>query len=84
MDPATVAVIGVVGASSAFQIDSAPPEKKPKKEKVPSKSKKSVDTSTTDSKISVLDQKWSERFTGYMTQVGEECKRGLCDLQSSG
>ena len=41
VDPATVAVIGVVGDSSASQIDSAPPEKKPKKEKVPSKSKKS-------------------------------------------
>ena len=62
MDPASVAVIGVVGDSSASKIDSAPPEKKPKKEKAPSKPKKSVDTSTTDSKISDLDQKWSERF----------------------
>ena len=62
MDPASVAVIGVVGDSSAAKIDSAPPEKKPKKEKVPAKPKKSVDTSTTDSKISELDQKWSERL----------------------
>ena len=59
---AKVAVIGVVGDSSVSQVDSAPPEKKPKKDKIPLKSKKSVDTSATDSKISELDQKWLERF----------------------
>ena len=40
-----------------------PPEKKPKKDKAPSKGKKSVESSSTDSKISQLDEKWSERFS---------------------
>ena len=39
-----------------------PPEKKHKKDKAPSKGKKSVESTSTDSKISQLDEKWSERF----------------------
>ena len=62
VDPSSVEVIGVVGDSQSSQVDSAPPEKKTKKDKLPSKSKKPVESSSTDSKISELDQKWSERF----------------------
>ena len=62
VDPDTVSVIGVVGESSSAQTSSAPPEKKPKKDKAPTKGKKSVEVSSTDSKISQLDDKWSERF----------------------
>ena len=62
VDPASVSVIGVVGDSSGAQASSAPPEKKPKKAKAPAKVKKSVESSSTDSKISQLDEKWSERF----------------------
>ena len=67
VDPATVSVIGVVGDSSSAQASSEPPpppppEKKPKKDKIPSKGKKSVECTSTDSKISQLDEKWSERF----------------------
>ena len=62
VDPDSVSVIGVVGDSSSAQTSSAPPEKKPKKDKAPSKGKKSVDISSSDSKISQLDEKWSERF----------------------
>ena len=39
-----------------------PPEKKSKKDKIPAKVKKSVESTSTDSKISQLDEKWSERF----------------------
>ena len=60
VDPASVEVIGVVGDAQSSQVDSAPPEKKSKKP--PSKSKKVVAPSSADSKISELDQKWSERF----------------------
>ena len=62
VDPDTVSVIGVVGESSSAQTSSAPPEKKSKKDKAPTKGKKSVEVSSTDSKISQLDDKWSERF----------------------
>ena len=62
VDPDTVSVIGVVGESSSAQTSSAPPEKKTKKDKAPTKGKKSVEISSTDSKISQLDDKWSERF----------------------
>ena len=61
VDPTTVSVIGVVGDSSSAQVSSAPPEKKPKKDKAPSKGKKSVEYTSTDSNISQLDEKWSER-----------------------
>ena len=63
VDPTTVSVIGAVGNSSSAQADSVPPEKKTKKDKAPSKGKKSVESSSTDSKISQLDEKWSERFS---------------------
>ena len=51
-------------------LPSMPPEKKSKKDKLPSKTKKSSDasdtkaknTDSTDSKIAELDSKWSERF----------------------
>ena len=39
-----------------------PPEKKSKKDKLPAKVKKSVETTSTDSKIPQLDEKWSELF----------------------
>ena len=59
VDPASVSVIGVVGDSTTSQSPSLPPEKKPNKEKPPTKAKKSA----SDDRISVLDQKWSERFS---------------------
>ena len=62
VDPATVSVIGAVGTSSSAQASSAPPEKKFMKDKIPAKVKKSVESTSTDSKISQLDEKWSERF----------------------
>ena len=58
-----MSVIGVVGDSSSAQTSSAPPEKKPRKDKAPTKGKKSVEISSTDTKISQLDEKWSERFS---------------------
>ena len=64
VDPDSVSVIGVVGDSNVAQTGSAPPEKKLKKDKAPTKGKKSVEfsASSTDSKISQLDEKWAERF----------------------
>ena len=64
VDPDSVSVIGVVGDSNVAQTVSAPPEKKPKKDKAPTKGKKSVEftASSTDSKISQLDEKWAECF----------------------
>ena len=62
VDPDTVSVIGVVEESNSAQSSSAPPEKKIKKDKAPAKGKKSVEFASTDSKISQLDEKWSERF----------------------
>ena len=61
VDPASVSVIGVVGDSTCTQSPTLPPEKKVKKDKPTAKSKKAT-SSTTDNKISELDQKWSERF----------------------
>ena len=60
VDPASVSVIGVVGqqeTSKSSPTQHVPPEKKAKKEKLPSKAKKS-----SDSKIADLDSKWSEQF----------------------
>ena len=69
VDPDSVSVIGVVADSNVAQTGSAPrppppPEKKLKKDKAPTKGKKSVEfsASSTDSKISQLDEKWAERF----------------------
>ena len=61
VDPSAVEVIGVVRDAQSSQATSVPPEKKAKK--LPSKSKKVVTPSSADSKISDLDQKWSERFS---------------------
>ena len=72
VDPASVAVIGIVGDSSASKIDSAPPEKKPKKEKGPPKPKKSVDTSTTDTKISELNQVPDSRKVSSLSKISAE------------
>ena len=59
-----MSVIGVVGQQDTVKSPSSsvPPEKKQKKDKLPSKTKKSSDSSSTDSKIVELDSKWSERF----------------------
>ena len=59
-----MSVIGVVGQQDSVKSPSSsvPPEKKQKKDKLPSKAKKSSDSSSTDSKIAELDSKWSERF----------------------
>ena len=57
-----MSVIGVVGEKLDQKSPALPPEKKPKKDKASVKAKKSVDSSATDSKISELDSKWSERF----------------------
>ena len=54
VDPASVSVIGVVGQQESVKsppTSSVPPEKKAKKEKLPSKSKKSSDGSFTDTKM---------------------------------
>ena len=61
VDPAEVSVVGVIGEPISQSV-SAPPEKKVKKDKAPPKPKKSTESSATDSKISQLDEKWSERF----------------------
>ena len=44
-----------------------PPEKKSKKDKMPAKSKKSVESTSADTKISELDQKWLQRFNRLET-----------------
>ena len=65
VDPSTVLVIGVVGQQETVKSpssSSAPPEKKSKKEKLPSKAKKSTESSSTDTKIAELGQKWSDQF----------------------
>ena len=64
VDPANVSVIGVVGQQDIVKspLSSVPPEEKRKKDKLPSKTKKSSDSSSTDSKIVELASKWSERF----------------------
>ena len=61
VDPASVSVIGDVGESTTTQSPTLPPEKKVKKDKPTTRSKKAIDSST-DNKISELVQKWSERF----------------------
>ena len=62
VDPATISVIGAVGDSCSAEASSAPTEKKSKKDKIPAKVKKSVESTSTDSKISQWEEKWSERF----------------------
>ena len=64
VDPARVSVIGVVGESPATQSPALPPEKKVKKDKPTARSKKAI-YSSTDTKISEMDKKWSEYFTGH-------------------
>ena len=61
VDPANVSVIGVVGQQDTVKSPSSSvlPEKKQKKDKPPSKTKKSSDSRSTDSKIAELDSKWS-------------------------
>ena len=61
VDPASVSVIGAVGESVASPSTSIPPEKKAKKDKPTSKTKKSA-SSSADDRISALDLKWSDRF----------------------
>ena len=65
VDPSTVAVIGDV--SDSGNVTSPPPiipEKKTKKDKVPSasKAKESTQKSVTDSRYDELDKKWTDRF----------------------
>ena len=60
VDPANVLVIGAVGGA-ASQSPSLLPEKRPKKDKAPTKPKKSA-SSSMDDRFSALDSKWSERF----------------------
>ena len=62
VDPASVSVIGVVGEKLDQKSPMLPPKKKPRKDKASVKAKKSVDSTSTDSKISELDSKWSEGF----------------------
>ena len=54
-------MIGAVGGAASSQSPSLPPEKKPKKDKAPTKPKKSASSSTND-RFSALDSKWTERF----------------------
>ena len=59
MDPASVSVIGVVVEISSTQSPALPPDK----DKATFKTKKPVEfTSSTDSNITELDQKWSDWF----------------------
>ena len=60
-DSANVSVIGAVGGAASSQSPSLPPEKRPKKDKAPTKPKKSA-SSSTDDRFSALDSKWTERF----------------------
>ena len=60
VDPSSVSVLGVVDNSGSVKSPSVPPEKKAKQDKTVSKPKKA--SFSTDSKISELDLKWSERF----------------------
>ena len=63
VDPSAVSVIRVVGDAKSDKSPVLPPEKKLKKDKAPTKAKKGkASTSTSDDRISELDQKWSERF----------------------
>ena len=62
MDPVSVSVIGAVGENVDPKSPTVPPEKKSKKDKALVKAKKPVDSTSTDSKISELDLKWSECF----------------------
>ena len=63
VDPSRVSVIGVVSGPSADK-SPAPPEKKAKKDKPPTKSKKSssVPSSATEDKFVALEDKWADRF----------------------
>ena len=63
VDPSSVSVIGFVGETASSK-SPVPPEKKPKKDKPPTKVKKSTTatSSSVDDKFSALDDKWSERF----------------------
>ena len=63
VDPSRVSVIGVVSGPSADK-SPAPPEKKAKKDKPPTKSKKSssVPSSATEDKFAALEDKWVDRF----------------------
>ena len=63
VDPSRVSVIGVVSGPSADK-SPAPPEKKAKKDKPPTKSKKSssVPSSATEDKFAALEDKWADRF----------------------
>ena len=61
VDPSRVSVIGVVSGPSADK-SPAPPEKKPKKDKPPTKSKKSAPSSATEDKFSALEDKWADCF----------------------
>ena len=67
VDPSAVSVIGPVDGSSTVKSPSLPPEKKAKKDKPVSKSKKTVSASTSaDSKIAELDLNWLERFKAWL------------------
>ena len=63
VDPSSISVIGVVSGTSTAK-STIPPEKKPKKDKLPTKLKKSstAPSSATEDKITALDDKWSKRF----------------------
>ena len=63
VDPSSVSIIGVVSGPSADK-SPAPPEKKPKKDKPPTKSKKSSSALSyaTEDKFSALEDKWADRF----------------------
>ena len=64
VDLANMSIIGVVGQPETdypLAPSSVPPENKLKKDKLPSKAKKSSD-SPTDTKIAELESQWSERF----------------------
>ena len=67
VDSASVSVIWVVGQQESVKspsTSSEPPEKKSKKKNLnlASKAKKSTESSSTDTKIAELDQKWLDRF----------------------